>query len=109
MGGCCSAPAAADGSMSGSRRSGSRRSGGKQSSMAPLQHSHLDPGLSDTHEYMGRLGRGGTGEICAFRDNRNGQQVPPFSTFATQRTSVLSAMMHGEHSPVANARTVSGA
>lgn len=70
MGSCFSGAA---GDRSPSKRS--RRPKAAQSSMSPLQHSHLDPGLSDTHEYMGHLGKGGTGEICAFRDKRNGKQV----------------------------------
>lgn len=48
----------------------------QQSSLAPqLRDSALDPGLRDTHEYMGRLGRGGTGEICQFRDKQTGKHV----------------------------------
>lgn len=86
MGCCSSSPAGGDG---GGTTSG-RNTPAKQSSLTPqLQDSALDPGLKETHEYMGRLGRGGTGEICQFRDKATGRQVRGGGTFG--RTNKLQA------------------
>ena len=79
MGCCTSKPGSADGGSGGSGTASKRTPAATQSSLlAQRRQSAQDPGLSETHEYVKPLGRGGTGEICHFRDQKTGENVSSY-------------------------------
>ena len=75
MGCCTSKPGSADGGGGGGTASRRTPAAPQSSLLAQRRHGAQDPGLSETHEYVKPLGRGGTGEICHFRDRKTGENV----------------------------------